>query len=492
MLLSSLVKGLDYRVIKGDLNIEVNSLAYDSREVTENSAFVAISGFSVDGHQFIGQAIKNGATTIFVENHVSIDGNVTVLKVSDSREALAKLASNLYNSPTQDLNLIGITGTNGKTSTSFFIKSIFEQTKQSIGLIGTIGTIIGEIEIKNERTTPESLQLQQIFSKMVQSKIRHCIMEVSSHALSLKRVDYSHFKTGIYTNLSPDHLELHDNMEEYFEAKAKLFELTNDYNIVNIDDEYGKKLIAKIRGYDAQLITYGIDNKADIFPSAIKYSADSTSYIVHTPKGSINITVHIPGKINVYNSLAAIACAYCNNINLKDIQLGIRNIHSIKGRLEVVYQDKDRKVLIDFAHTEDGLEKALTTIQPYVKGRLLLVFGVYADAGPKGTEKRRGMGKVAAKHAHFSIVTSDNPKNLDPQVIISEIVEAIEEEQGSYIAIMDRKEAIQYAIEMSNKGDVILIAGKGHETAQQVGGVEVPFNETEIVLESIQSLLALK
>ncbi len=487
MLLASIVRGLDFVKIKGDLEIEVSNIAYDSREVMDNSIFVAISGYTVDGHQFIEKAIEMGATTIIIEKDVSIKNNVTVLKVSDSRKALAKISSNYYYNPTKKLDLVGITGTNGKTSTAYFIKSIYEQADKSVGLIGTIGTIIDNKIIKNKNTTPESLNLQQIFYKMVKSNIKHCIMEVSSHALCLNRVAYSSYNTNIFTNLSPDHLELHKNMDNYYHAKAKLFEITKDYNIINIDDEYGRKLAEKIINNDAKLITYGIVNNADIYASDIHYSAEFTTYDLHTPTGNIAIKVNLPGMIYVYNSLAAIACAYSNNISFEDIQKGIAAIDRIKGRFEVVYKDNDYKIIIDFAHTEDGLVKALTTLRSFSKGRIILVFGVYAAVGEQGREKRRAMGKIAANFSDFAIVTSDNPKEQDPLLIIEEIVEAIEEEKGYYKAIVDREEAITYALEMSKKDDTILIAGKGHETTQIIGDKEIPFNEAEIVAEFIKS-----
>jgi UDP-N-acetylmuramoyl-L-alanyl-D-glutamate--2,6-diaminopimelate ligase len=487
MLLTSVVEGLDFDRIKGDLTIEISSIAYDSREVVEHSVFVAISGFEVDGHDFIDQAIKRGASTIIVEKDVNIVDDITILKVADSRKSLARLSANFYRHPSDKLNLIGVTGTNGKTSTTYFLKSIVEQLNKPIGLIGTIGTMIGSKVIKNKNTTPESLNLQQIFSEMVDSKIDHCLMEVSSHALNLNRVDCCSFNTGIFTNLSPDHLELHHSMEEYFKVKATLFELTKEFNVVNVDDEYGRKLVTKIENKDAQLITYGIENKADVYATDICYAADFTSYVAHTPTGSIEIKVNIPGLIYVYNSLAAIACAYCNHIDLQDIQKGINGLERIKGRLEVVYKDNDYKVVVDFAHTEDGLEKALTTLKPFSKGRMILVFGVYAAAGEQGREKRRAMGKIAAKYADVAIVTSDNPKDQDPHLIIDEIVEALKEEKGSYKAIVDRKEAIKYAIKLSEKEDIILIAGKGHETSQVIGKTEIPFNETELVHEIIRN-----
>lgn len=483
MLLTAVIKDLHYALVKGDLHIEVNSIAYDSREVVENGVFVAITGFSVDGHRYIDRAIEQGAAAIIVEKDIHIDGEVTVLKVPDTREALARVAANFYHNPTEQMNLIGITGTNGKTSTTYFLKSIFEETGNSIGIIGTIGTVIGDKVIKNKNTTPESLNLQQIFADMIDSDMKHCVMEVSSHALNLNRVAHSSFNTGIFTNLTPDHLELHNTMAEYFEAKAKLFDMTTDYNIINADDEYGRILINRLQDREARLLTYGIEHEADIYASDIHYFADHTVYTVQTPKGSIEIKVNLPGAIYVYNSLAAIATAYCNQFSLQQIAHGIAAVEGIKGRLEVVYQDEDTKIIVDFAHTEDSLEKALTTIRPFAKGRIILVFGVYAADGESGREKRRAMAKVAAKYADFAVVTSDNPKEQDNNLIIREIVEGIEAHNGNYEAIIDRRDAIAFAIEISRKDDVILIAGKGHETSQIVGKSEIPFNEAEIVRE---------
>lgn len=486
MLLTTIVQGLEFNNIKGNLDKEITAIAYDSREVVENSVFVAISGFAVDGHQFIEKAIQQGASTIILEKDMPLKEDVTVLKVANSRDALARVSANFYHNPTEQLNLVGVTGTNGKTSTTYFIKSILEQARKTVGLIGTNGTMIGSQQIQNKNTTPESLNLQRFFSKMVDSKTDDCIMEVSSHSLNLKRVAYSRFNMGIFTNLSPDHLELHKDMDEYFEAKAKLFDQTNEFNIINADDPYGKRLINRVKSYDSVLLTYGIDEKADIYPTNIDYSLNGTRFTLHTPTGNVDITVNLPGKIYVYNSLAAIACAYCNDISLTDIQQGVQNVKGIEGRMETIYQDGDYKVIVDFCHTEVALEEALKTIRPYVKGKLILVYGVYADESDMGKEKRIGMSGAAAKFADFSVVTSDNPKNHDPVMIINQISDAMDNSNGNYKAILDRETAIQYAIETSGKDDTILLAGKGHETTQKIGHTEIPFNETKIALTALK------
>lgn len=484
--LLKLVNNLEFDIICGDLNIEITSIAYDSRKAEKNSVFVAIPGFSVDGHNFINMAINNGAKVIIVEKNIPIDSKVTVLKVKDSRNALAKISNNFYDNPTEKINMIGVTGTNGKTSVTYLLKSIYDKDNRNTGLIGTNGSIIKDKHIKNKNTTPESLDLQQLFSHMLEVDTSDCIMEVSSHSLSLDRVAYCDFNIGIFTNLSPDHLELHNSMEEYYKAKAKLFHLTKDYNIINVDEPYGERLAHEVKNIGPDLITYGVTNEADIYATNIEYSSDSVSYTVNTPKGSIDIKVNIPGIIYVYNSLAAIACAYCNNIDLNIIKEGIASVTGIKGRFEIVPTSKDFTVIIDFAHTEDGLEKALTTIKQFAKGRIILVFGVYAAAGEKGSDKRWGMGKVAAKHSDLAIVTSDNPKDQNPIAIIEEIVESIKIHDGEYAAVVDRKKAIKHAIEISRKDDIIFIAGKGHETTQIIGSEEIPFNESEIVAETIK------
>ncbi len=487
MLLQELVKGLDFILKAGRLDKEICGVAYDSREVVKDGIFVAISGYAADGHAFIGQALEKGVNTVVVEKDVNLaDDRLTVLKVEDSRLALAILSANYFGNPSAQMNLIGITGTNGKTSISYLLKGIFEQANRSIGLIGTIGTVIGSEFKKNKNTTPESYNLQQLLSEMVSNGIDNCVLEVSSHALSLNRVASCVFRAGIFTNLTPDHLELHNNMEEYFQAKAKLFRMSRDFNIINIDDKYGRRLADPAKGFQAKTVTYGLTDRADVYATDICYNADSTVFMAHTPQGGIEIKVNFPGEIYVSNSLAAIACACCYGISLQDIRQGIASVREIKGRFEVVYQDKDIRVIIDFAHTEDGLEKALTTIRPFTKGRLIIVFGVYAAPGLKGRDKRQAMGRVAALYSDFAVITSDNPKEQPPELIIEEIVDSFKKYSNNYAAIVDREEAIKYAIEISKPDDVILIAGKGHETTQKIGKTEVPLNEAAIVKEAIQ------
>ncbi|RLL47810.1 UDP-N-acetylmuramoyl-L-alanyl-D-glutamate--2,6-diaminopimelate ligase [Oceanobacillus piezotolerans] len=486
MLGSLILEGLKFEVLQGQLNQEINSVTYDSREVKNDSMFVAITGYTVDGHHFIESAIDAGASVIVCEKPFTSDKGVTVIKVDNSRKALARISSNFYGNPSENLKLIGITGTNGKTSTSYFVKSIFDQSNRPFALIGTIGTVINNELTKNDNTTPESLRLQSLFRQMVDADVDNCMMEVSSHALSLDRVSYTDFNIGIFTNLTPDHLELHKNMEEYFLAKAKLFKMTSDYNIINNEDYYGKKLVEMLEKEKANLITYGLDDSADIYATNLDYNFNYTSYTVNTPSEKIEVKVNFPGEIYVLNSLAAIACAYYSGFDLETIKKGIESVTNINGRFEVVYEEDDFKVIVDFAHTEDALQKLLSTVRPFVKGRIILVFGVYADLSKQGTEKRFGMARVAAEYADLSIITLDNPKNNNPETIMSETIESMNKNKGKYKALYNRQEAIEYAISESNKNDVVIIAGKGHERTQIIGDREIPFNEKEIVLHAME------
>jgi len=484
MWLSSIIRDLQFERLQGSLEINIHALALDSRKVVRGSLFVAINGFETDGHRYAAQAIERGAVAIVVEKEIEInDPAITILKVKDSRDTLARLSAEFYGHPTEDLNVIGVTGTNGKTSITYFLRSIIEQANRKTGLIGTMGTSIDGVSVPSMNTTPESLQLQELFATMRDAGIEDCIMEVSSHALAMKRTAYSRFNTAIFTNLTPDHLEYHQSMDDYYEAKSSLFNVSTHANIVNADDYYGRRLISKLQEQRQQvpLVTYGIYHPSDVYATHIHYFEKGTSFHVHTPAGHITIWIHLPGEIYVYNALAAIAAAICNGISLNVIQAGLYSVKGVRGRLETVYQDEDNKIIVDFAHTEDGLEKALRTIRPFASSRVILVFGVYGDEGIHGKRKRQAMGKVAGMHADLSIVTTDNPKHQDPQASIHEIMEGIQQVDGICHAFVDRRHAIEFALRQCKRGDTVLIAGKGHETTQRIGDVELPFSEKDIV-----------
>ncbi|MFF2089805.1 UDP-N-acetylmuramoyl-L-alanyl-D-glutamate--2,6-diaminopimelate ligase [Paenibacillus sp. NPDC058174] len=483
MLLSSITACLEHTLLQGDPQIEIAAIAFDSREVKQGSLFVAISGFETDGHKYIEQAIECGAVAVVVEKKADVRAGIPVLMVQDARDALAKLSAAFYGNPTAAMNLIGVTGTNGKTSITYLIQAILEQAGRSVGLIGTMGSQIKGIAVQTRNTTPESLHLQQLFATMRESRVEDCVMEVSSHALHLKRTAYSQFKTGIFTNLTPDHLELHQSMENYFETKAQLFDQATEWNIINADDPYGQLLIKRLndRNSKTPVLSYGIHSECDIYATQIQCFENGSAFTAHTPAGEIAIQIHFPGMIYVYNALAAIAYGVSQGISLSTIQLGLQHLTGIRGRMETVYEDAANKVIVDFAHTEDGLEQVLTTIRSFASGRIILVFGVYGADGIHGERKRRAMGQVAGTYADLSVVTSDNPKRQNPVRLIHEITRGVKQAGGSYHSFVDRKEAIHYALSKCLPGDIVLITGKGHETTQLLGNTQAPFNEKEIV-----------
>lgn len=487
MQLESILDGLDFQIEQGSLSKEIETITHDSRIKVENSLFICISGFTIDGHDKAQEAIRNGASAILIEKDITIENeDTTVIKVDNSRDAMARVSNNFYGKPSEQFNVVGITGTNGKTSITRFLKAILTKANKKTGIVGTLGTQIDDEWISTNNTTPEAVDLQSFLKEMKDTEHDYCLIEVSSHSLQLKRSAYTTFSTGIFTNLSPDHLELHKTMDDYFQAKAELFTMTENFNIVNADDFYGQKLIKQLEGSLVKTFTYGIHEKADFYATDIDYSLDQTTFTLHTPNETAEITIHLPGEIYVENSLAAITAAYCNGIHLEDIQIGLDSVKEIAGRMETVYSEEDFHVIVDFAHTEDALQQAISTLKDFVKGRLILVFGVYADMSENGREKRYGMGRVAAEYADFSVVTLDNPKQHDISTIMHETMEAMDRNKGDYIAIEDREKAIQHAITISKENDCILLAGKGHETTQVIGDKEIYFSEKEIVQQAMK------
>lgn len=485
MKLRDLLIGLPFESKIGTLDKEIWGIEHNSKMIKENYIFVAIKGFKFDGHNYITEAIKNGANTLIVENDVNIKGDVTIIKVSDSRKALSKISANYYYNPSKQIKVIGITGTNGKTSTTYFLESIFKANNSSLGIVGSLGSVIDGKLKKADRTTPESSEIQRILNLMIKSKQDYCAMEVSSHALELNRVDDCIFDVGIFTNLSVDHLDYHKTIDNYLNAKLKLFYMTKRCNIINIDDAYGQKIINKIGDLEIPIITYGVLGKGDITANNIKYSPSGVSFRLNTPRGSIDIKTKIPGLFTVYNALASASCAYVYGIDLKVIREGLESIIGVKGRFEVVPTNRDYTVIIDFAHTPDSLEKALKTVTQFAKGRRIVLFGA---GGDRDKSKRPIMGEVAAKNSDLCIVTSDNPRTENPEAIILDVLKGVKKAKGNYVAIVDRKEAIKYALENGKKDDVILLAGKGHETYTIIGNEKLPFDERVIIQDILKKL----
>lgn len=485
MELERLIKGINHEVLKGNTNIDILGIENDSRIIKKGDMFVAIKGFTVDGHKFIDEAIKKGAVCILVEQDVNIVENVSVIKVEDTIDALAHISSIFYGEPSKKLNIIGVTGTNGKTSVTYLIKNIFQEYKRNIAVIGTLGSIINNEMINNKNTTPESLTLQRYLKKMVDTDIEYCVMEVSSHALDLKRVEYVDYQVGIFTNLSEDHLDYHVTMENYYKSKLKLFNITKKYNIINYDDPYGKRMLKEIKN-NIPIITYGLDEKCDVSAKNIVYHSNGVDFVLVTPKGSIPIKMKLLGKFNVYNALAAISCGIAFNVDLLTIKKAIESLSGIKGRFELVpLENRDFSVIIDYAHTPDGLEKVLSTINQFAEGRVIVVFGA---GGNRDKEKRPIMGEVASNLADFLVVTSDNPRYEDPDKIINDILVGVKRGKAKYVAITDRKEAIRYALENAQPKDTILLAGKGHETYTIIKDKVIPFDEYQIVLDILNEI----
>lgn len=492
MTLEQCVSGLNYRVQSGRIDVEITDVVQRSTQVTPGTLFIAVNGFTVDGHAYIEHAIAGGAAAVLIESSFEVKETqgVTVISVEDTRRAMGHVAANFFEHPTASMRVTGITGTNGKTSISYFIRSILERTGRRVGVIGTMGTLIDGRHVETAQTTPDAITLQRLFRDMLDAGVTDVVMEVSSHALELERISGCRFDTALFTNLTPDHMELHGDMAHYYQAKKKLFTRTEGTSVICVGDAYGRRLIQELnRDYPA-CIGYGAHPSAHVRACEVHRLSGGSHFTAETPEGAVQVSVHLPGDIYVDNALGALAWALASNINLKTAAEGIAAVEGIKGRFETVYADHGRRVIVDFAHTEDGLEQALKTLKPFTEKRLILVFGVYTAAlrHEEGADKRRAMGAVAAKYADFSVVTSDNPKKLDPQRILDEVAAAVETAGGAYTAILERRAAIEYALEMMAPGDVVLLSGKGHETAQAVGGVDVPFNEGEIVRETMRRL----
>lgn len=484
MKLYDLLRGFDYELIRGNVDVDISKIENDSRKISKGDMFIAIQGFSVDGHCYIDDAIQRGAACIIVEKDMKTieSKDITIIKVKDTYRALARFSSIFYGKPSEELNVIGVTGTNGKTSTTYLIKRIFDEDGRTTSVMGTLGAVINGERIENKNTTPESLVIQKQLRKMLDKGSKYCVMEVSSHALDLKRVEYINFQVGIFTNLTKDHLDFHKTMENYYKSKLKLFNRTNKCNIINIDDEYGKKMLKEIHN-KVPILTYGINEKCHVYATDINYHTMGVDFIMNTPEGTIPIKMKLLGKFNVYNALAAASCAISYGISLPVIKKGIESISRINGRFDVIHVDsRGFNVIIDYAHTPDGLDKVLTTIDGFAQGRKIVVFGA---GGNRDREKRPIMGEIAAKHADICVVTSDNPRYEDPDKIIEDILVGVRKGKAKYIAITDRKEAIKYALQIAKPKDTILLAGKGHETYIIIKDKVIPFDEKKIVMDII-------
>ena len=480
MTLEQLLERLSYTIVQGDTNITVSELVYDSRKACKDSVFVCISGAVVDGHNFIQDVIEKGATSIVVEKDVSVPKGVTLIKVESTRLALAYMSAAYFGYPAEQLKTIGITGTKGKTTTAYMVKSILEKTGFKTGLIGTIETIIGEKCIPAVNTTPESYVLQKSFREMVDAGIECVVMEVSSQGLMLHRVGGFTFDYGIFTNLEPDHIgpNEHKDFEDYMRCKGMLFKQCK-VGIVNIDDEHTKNVL---NGATCEIESFGFSKEADLCANGIRLiNKPGFLGISYEISGKMNMEVEIdvPGKFSVYNSLASISI--CRHFGVKDVAIkealaGIR----VKGRVEIVPVSPKFTIMIDYAHNAMSLESLLTTLREYNPKRLVCMFGC---GGNRSKLRRYEMGEVSSKLADLTVITSDNPRNEEPEAIIEDIIIGVKKADGEYVTIPDRKEAIRYCMVNAKEGDVIVLAGKGHEDYQEIQGKKYPMDERTLIAE---------
>ena len=487
MNLKSILSGIEGLKAKGTLDMEIMGVAHDSRKVKEGYVFIAVKGYDVDGHNYIHQAIENGAKAIVIEDISSIKQSglpegITLVVAPNTREALAKIACNFYGNPSKKFNLIGITGTKGKTTTTFMIKSILEKGGQKVGLIGTVANYIGDKNLgESSRTTPESLELQELFAEMVKEKVDTVVMEVSSQSLKLHRVDGCDFNIGVFTNFSEDHIseKEHPDMQDYFNSKLKLFDMCKK-GFINVDDYQVAKVKKLVKNCDIK--TYGIDNSADLLAKDITVTNASVDFKVKIGQRNERVKTGIPGRFSVYNSLAAISVASVFGIDAEKIKEALLEVR-VPGRSELVDNKKELTIMIDYAHSPESLQNILSAVKSYTRGRVISVFGCGGDRDPG---KRPQMGEISGNIADFTIITSDNPRTEDPTEIVKEIEVGTKKTKGKYIAIVDRIEAIKYAINMANKNDIIVLAGKGHETYQEINGKKYPFDEREIIKKLIK------
>ncbi len=482
--LEKLIQGMDGIVVTGDISRTIYGIAYNSNQVKVGYIFVAIEGLRLDGHKYIDHAVSKGASVIVASKDVVTVQGVTTIKVKDARAALSFLAAQFYGNPSTKMSLIGITGTNGKTTTTHLVRSILGTSHRNAGSIGTLGVTYQEKHFDSDHTTPESLELQEIFASMYEEGVDACVMEVSSHSLQLERVNNCDFNIGLFTNLTHEHLDMHLNMENYYDIKRKLFYKTKDYNIINGDDPYGRRLIEEVASIGPRLLTYGIENGADITASNMMLSSGYSEFLLNTPKGNIAIKINLLGNYNIYNSLAAASVGYAMGVSLEHIKAGLETVTSIPGRFESVQTGRNFRVILDYAHTPDGFHKFLGTAKKFATGRLIIIFGC---VGERDHTKRSVMGEVAQEYCDLCILTTDNCRSEDPQVIINEIKKGLIRPDGA-IEILDRGEAIRYAVLNSQENDTIVITGKGNEHKQIIGNKLAYFNEREIIETALEEL----
>jgi len=483
MKLSELITNLGAEVIIGNLNLDIKGIYHDSREIKRDFLFICIKGFASDGHNFIDEAISRGAVALIVEKEIPPRLGITIIRVDDCRKTLAILANQFYGFPSRKLKLIGVTGTNGKTTITYMLRAIFQEAGFKTGLLGTAQNIIGDDINPSQMTTMESVDLQKTLKEMVEQKNDYAVMEVSSHALQLSRIEGCDFDAAIFTNISKEHFEIHKNFSNYLKAKRKLFlslnrskkEASKKFAIINIDEEHSKDFIDCNK---VNLITFGIEKQAEIRARNIKMELKSSFFIVETPVGNTEIFLNFSGRYNIYNALAATATAITQGIPLDTISRAFSKFYGAPGRYKLLEYGQNYTIVIDFAHNYHGLENILQNLRNFAPHNIITVFG---HGGEKYNKVRATMGEVLGIYSDYTVITADNPKSEDPIEIAQEIEKGVKKTDKDYIIITDRVKAIKHALEKAEEGDIVLIAGKGPEKEQIYHNRAIHHNDEEVV-----------
>jgi UDP-N-acetylmuramoyl-L-alanyl-D-glutamate--2,6-diaminopimelate ligase len=485
MTVSHLLRAFD--VSAGPLDLTCSGVTHDSRRVVPGAVFVALRGRNVDGAAYVPQAIASGAAVIVAEQPAPPGLDVPWVVVKDARLAMAMLAAEFFEHPSREMRVIGVTGTNGKTTTSYLVNAIFEAASIPCGLMGTVTYRVGDRSFAATRTTPEATEVQELLRQMASAGSGACVMEVSSHALALKRVDGTRFAAAIFTNLTRDHLDFHENMESYFAAKRRLFEMLpgDAPALINADDSRAPSLVE----VSPRPITYGVNRPADVSPGLLAFSLEGLQFDVRLPQGTVRVRSRLVGKPNVYNILGAVGATAALGVPLEAIEQGLSDLPGVPGRFELASRPGDDvTIVVDYAHTDDALRNLLETARPMATRRLITVFGA---GGDRDRTKRPLMGMVAARLSDVVVITSDNPRSEDPVRIIDEVKRGAEPETrqsgAALLTVVDRREAIVQAIRQAEPGDLVLIAGKGHEKYQEIGGHTQPFDDVAVAREALAS-----
>ena len=482
--LQDIVKTLQAPQVTGNAAVEILDITADSRAVKAGSLFIALDGATVDGHNYVNKAIEAGAVAVLVSKPVEVSGDICVITVEDTRTAMMACVPYFFDYPANSMRMIGVTGTNGKTTTSHMIRHILKAQGYKVGVIGTVHIMIGDTSYPIHNTTPDVVDLQHILHQMVEEGVTHCVMEVSSHALALGRVSGVEYDTAVFTNLTQDHLDFHKTFENYLEAKCKLFEQVSEPDqiksgkgaIINIDDAYGHRVVEKTK---APIITYSIDGNGTLNAHDVDMTPKSSRYTVSYDGNDYTVAMNTTGLFNVYNTLAAIGACLLEGISMEDIDKALKTFSAVPGRFELIEEGQPFAVVVDYAHTPDGLENILQTAKAIQENRIIVVFGC---GGDRDATKRPIMGRIAAQYGDVVYVTSDNPRTEDPVQIVKDVEAGVKEglrEGSHYEVIVDRREAIQHAIQNAKPGDIVLIAGKGHEDYQILKDKTIHFDDRE-------------